>query len=68
MRLAGENKLDGPLPVVRELHDVVELLENQRRALVGGEAAGEAYGQRVRVEQMIKADVIALRCALGLLQ
>ena len=60
MRLAGENELHRPLLVVRELHDVVELLENQRRAFVGGEPAREADGQRVGIQQAVEADVIAL--------
>ena len=68
MRLAGENELDGPLLVVREFHDVFELLENQRRAFVGGEAAREADGQRVGIQQMVEADEIALRDALRLEQ
>ena len=49
MRLAGENKLHRTLLVLYELHDVVELLENQRRAFVGGKAARKADGQRVGV-------------------
>ena len=65
MRFAGKNELDGPLLVVRELHDVLKLLENQRRALVGGEAAREADGQRVGVQQMVEADEIALRERAG---
>ena len=48
VRLAGENELDGPLLVVDEVYDVVELLENERRALVGGEAPRKADGQCVR--------------------
>ena len=68
MRLAGENKLDRPLLVVREFHDVFKLLENQRRAFVSGEAAREADGQRVGIQQMVEADEIALRRALVLKQ
>ena len=68
MRLAGENELDGPLLVVDQFHDVFELLENQRRAFVGGEAAGEADGQRVGIQQLVEADEIALRDALALEQ
>ena len=65
MRLAGEDELDGPLLVVREFHDVVELLENQRRAFVGGEPARETDGQRVGIQQMVEADEIARRRAAG---
>ena len=48
MGLAGEDELDRALLVLGEFHDVVELLEDQRGALVGGEAAGETDGERVR--------------------
>ena len=68
MRLAGENKLHGPLLVMREFHDVVELLENQRRALVSRKAAREADGQRVGIQQAVEADEIALGHALVLEQ
>ena len=68
MRLAGENELHRPLLVAREAHDVFELLENQRRAFVGGEAARETDGQRVGIEQLIEGDEIALREALVLEQ
>jgi hypothetical protein len=54
MRLAGKDELHGPLLVAREFHDVVELLENQRRALVGGEPAREADGQRVGIQQAVE--------------
>ena len=53
---------------LHELHDVFELLENQRRALVGGKAAGETDGQRVGIQQLVEADEIARRDALALLQ
>ena len=66
MRLAGKYELDWPLLVVGEIHDVFELLENQRRALVGGEAPRKADGQRVGVQQMVEVDVIALGGALAL--
>ena len=66
MRLAGEDELDGPLLVLGQLHDVLELLENQRRAFVSGEAAGEADRQRVGIEQLIERDEIALREPLAL--
>src|SRR5207253_333656 len=47
VRLARENKLDWPLPVVRQLDDILELLKNERGAFVGREAAGEPDGQGV---------------------
>jgi hypothetical protein len=66
MRLAGENELHGALLVLDQFDDVVELLENQRRAFVGGEAAGKADGQRVGIQQLIEAMIIALGDALAL--
>ena len=55
----------GPLLVVSEFHDVVELLENQRGAFVSGEAPRKADGQRVGIQQMIEVDVIALARRAG---
>src|SRR5207249_936577 len=66
MGLAGENELDGPGLVASQLHDVVELLEDQRSAFIGGETAGEADGQRVGIEQLIESDEVALGQALAL--
>ena len=66
MRLAGEDELQRTLLVMRQLHDVLELLEDERRALVGGEAAGEPDGQRVGIEQMIEGDEVALAEAFAL--
>ena len=60
MGLAGEDELDRAAACRGELHDVLELLENQRRAFVGGEAAGEADGQRVGIQQVVEADEVAL--------
>ena len=42
------------------LHDAVELLEDKRRAFVGGEAAGEPDRERIRVKQVIEGDEVAL--------
>src|SRR5262249_15971288 len=64
--LAGENKLEGPLFVFNELNDIVELLKNQRRALIGRETAREADRQRVRVQQLVEGDEISLRQSLAL--
>src|SRR5262245_47642238 len=66
MGFAGEDKLDGPLRVMDEFHDVFELLENQRRPFVSGETAREANGQCVDVEQLINCDKFALRESLAL--
>ena len=56
----------GRVLVARQLHDVLELLEDQRRALVGGKPPREADGQRVRVQQLIERDEVAVRQALAL--
>ena len=66
MSLAGEDELQRTLFVVGQLHDVFKLLEDERRALVGGEAAGEPDGQRVGIEQMIEGDEIPLAKGLAL--
>ena len=48
--LLTEDELHRALLVVRELHDVRELLEDERGALVGGEAPRKPDGQDIRVE------------------
>src|SRR5438034_420386 len=60
MGLASEDKLDRPLRVVDQLHDVVELLKDERGALVRGKATREPDGERVGIEQLIEGDEIAL--------
>jgi hypothetical protein len=50
MRFAGKDELDGALRVFDQFQDVLKLLEDQRRPFVGGKAAGEPDGERVRVE------------------
>ena len=66
VRFAGENKLDRPLFVMHQLDDVVKPLENQRRAFVGGETAGETDGQGIGIEQLIERDKVVLRQSLAL--
>src|SRR5882672_7119395 len=68
MGFARKNKLNGPLFVARELHDVLELLKDQRRALIGREAAGKTDGQGIGVEQLIEGYEVALAQALALQQ
>ena len=53
---------------LHQFHDVLELLENQRRAFVGGKAARKTDGQRVGIQQLVEADEIARRDALALQQ
>src|SRR5205807_1714409 len=63
---AGENELDWPGLVPRQPHDIVELLKNQRSALVSCEPARETDGQRIRIEQLIESDEIAVSETLTL--
>ena len=56
----------GPVLVARQAHDVLELLEDQRRAFVGGEPPGKPDGQRVGVEQLVEGDEVAVGQALAL--
>ena len=48
MSLAGEDELHGPAGGGQDAHQTVGVLEDELRALVAGEAAGEADGQRAR--------------------
>ncbi len=66
MGLAGEDELHRALRVLHEAHHVVEAVEDQRGALVGGEAAREADGQRVGIEQRVEGDEVLMRAALPL--
>ena len=50
MRLARHEHLDGPFGIGEELRESVGSAEEQTRALVGREAAGEADREDVRVE------------------
>src|SRR5690242_16701513 len=49
MRLAGKNELHRALLVANQFHDVFELLENQRGALVGRKTPGKTDGQGIGV-------------------
>src|SRR5512145_210100 len=60
MRFAGEDKLDWPGFVARQLHNIFELLEDQRRAFVGRKPSCEADGQGIRIEQLVEGDEIAV--------
>src|ERR1700677_3793997 len=65
MGLARKNKLNRAVPVFAKFHDVIELLENERSAFVGGKTPCKTNRQRVRIEQMVKANEIACRYACG---
>src|SRR5712691_9335845 len=66
VRLAGENELNGPALIAGEFHDVFQLLEYERRALVGRKSAGKANGQCVGIEQSIESNEITMGQALAL--
>ncbi len=55
--LAGEHELHRPVGVEQERLEAVELLEQQRGALVGGEAAGESDREHVGIEQIVTEQV-----------
>ena len=68
MGLAGEEELDRPLDLVEEVLESLRLAEEQRRALVGREPAGEADRQRLRIESAPGlGDLVLLRSLLALL-
>jgi len=58
--LCRQNELDGALAVVRELHNVFEFLEDERRALVGRDRAQNRSSTR-RDEQLIEGDEVSRR-------
>ena len=60
MRLAGEDELHGAACVAYKAGDVLELVEDQRSSLVGGETPGEPDGQCVRIQQCIEGDEIGM--------
>ena len=66
MGLAGEDDLHRPVLVVEDRRQPVEVAEDQRAALVGGEAAGEADGQRLGIEHLVGAGDLGRRGAAAL--
>lgn len=54
MRLAGKNEQYRALRIGKNFAQPVEIVEQQRGALVGGEAAGEADGQHRRIGRIGK--------------
>ena len=54
MRLAGEDELHRHPRVVDERRHGVDVLQHQRRALVGREPAREADGERVEAERALQ--------------
>ena len=70
MRLAGEDELDRHLRVVDERGERLDVLQDEVRALVGGEAAREADRQRVEAERPAELgdELRRLAAPLGLLR
>ncbi len=65
MSFAGEYELYGELLVVDDLGQTVQIGEEQVGALIGGEAAGKAYDQRIGIDAVENAEHgggIALIC------
>jgi len=50
MGFTGENKLQRTILVASQFHDVIELLKNERRSLIGGKPSRKANGQGIGVE------------------
>ena len=48
--LPREHKLNRLSFIPRQFHDVLELLEDERRSLVGREPSREPNGERVRIQ------------------
>ena len=69
MGLAGEEELHGALGIVDHGGEALHVGKHQIGALVGGEAAGEADGQRVRREDFAEAVQVfgGFAAAFGLL-
>ena len=57
MRLAGEDELHRSVVVEQQRLETFDLTQEQRRALVGGEATGESDREHVRVEQILAETV-----------
>ncbi len=53
VRLARDDDLHRPLRMEQQLHQPVPVAQHQREPLVRGDAAGEADGQHVRVEDVV---------------
>ena len=56
VRLSGEDDLHGPARGGQDRGEAIGVVEDQLRALVAGEAPGEADRQRVRIEQRAGGD------------
>jgi hypothetical protein len=65
VRFACQENLHGPVRVIEEAQQSLRVGEEQRGALIGGEAAREPNGQRVRVQNFSRLpDFILAHTAL----
>ena len=65
MGLAGEQELDGTLGVVHDLVQTVEVAEQERSPLVGGETPGEADGEDIVPEGVQDGHQFGRRIVVG---
>ncbi len=56
---AGEDELEGTVAVGEELDEAFLIAEEERRAFVGGKAAGEADGEGLGVEDFFTRDLLS---------
>ena len=63
MRFAGEDQLHRPLVSFRIRASRSMSRKDQRRPLVGGEAARKADGQRIGIEHLVRSFDLRLRRA-----
>ena len=61
--LAGEDELDRLVGVFEQLLKAIGVAQQQRAAFVGGEAAGEADGQRLGIEHLVGGCELVIGCA-----
>src|SRR4051812_8338470 len=66
MGLAGVDELHRSLAVVHETDDLFIFLENERRAFVSGKSPRKTDRQRIRIQQLVERDEVALAQALAL--
>ncbi len=64
VRLAGEHDLDGSAHGREDAAEAIGIVEDEFRALVGGEPPREPDGQRVGIEQRARGDDLARADAL----
>src|SRR5439155_24656728 len=50
--LPGEDELQGAVRIIDQARQALHIFEDERRALVSGEAAGKTNGEQLRVEHL----------------